>query len=77
MSHRSGDVFHIRVEPPAECELCGTFAELRPYGPNEENVCFTCAKKDEEAMKRAMSKRLKGVSLVTAPEDFLAKQRRS
>ena len=38
------------------CELCGKVAELRPYGPNGEDVCFPCGMKDEEAAKRAMNK---------------------
>jgi hypothetical protein len=34
------------------CELCGEVAELRPYGPNGEEICFQCGMKDEEATKR-------------------------
>lgn len=33
------------------CELCGTHAELRPYGPNNENICFECGMKDQETTK--------------------------
>lgn len=33
---------------PAMCDFCHQFDELRPYGPNGENICFTCAMKDEE-----------------------------
>lgn len=44
----------IQVEPPQTCELCGAFEETRPYGPDREEVCFTCAEKDPEAMKRGM-----------------------
>lgn len=29
------------------CALCGEKAELRPYGPNGENICFACGMKDE------------------------------
>ena len=36
----------IEVTPPAKCELCGDVAELRPYGPNNENICFECGMKD-------------------------------
>ena len=36
------------------CDLCHTFGqELRPYGPNGENICFTCGMKNEEATKKA------------------------
>lgn len=44
------DAFH------EACELCGKVSELRPYGPNGEDVCFPCGMKDEEAAKRAMNK---------------------
>lgn len=29
------------------CEMCGVVDELRPYGPNNESICFDCAMKDE------------------------------
>ncbi|KKL27727.1 hypothetical protein LCGC14_2382230, partial [marine sediment metagenome] len=29
------------------CEWCGKEAELRPYGPKGENVCFSCGMKDK------------------------------
>ena len=41
----------VRTEP-AKCDLCGTVAELRPYGPNGENICFECGMKNEEATQR-------------------------
>jgi len=44
------------------CELCGRVAELRPYGPNGEEVCFQCGMKDEEAAKRGMRKLVLGES---------------
>src|SRR4030095_6267735 len=28
-----------------KCEMCGKQDELRPYGPNNENICFDCAMK--------------------------------
>lgn len=37
--------------PPATCELCGTMAELRPYGPGGAKVCYPCAMKDRETME--------------------------
>lgn len=30
-----------------KCELCGARGELRPYGPNNENICFDCGMRDE------------------------------
>jgi hypothetical protein len=42
---------NIRVlnhrESYGTCQLCGKKAELRPYGPNREWVCFECGMKDE------------------------------
>jgi hypothetical protein len=34
-------------KPPAECQLCGEKAELRPAGPNGKHICYECAMKDE------------------------------
>jgi hypothetical protein len=31
------------------CEICGKVDECRPYGPNDENICYDCATKDEES----------------------------
>ncbi|GAA4366771.1 hypothetical protein GCM10023185_38160 [Hymenobacter saemangeumensis] len=42
----------------APCELCGKVAELRPYGPNGENICFECGMKDEETTSRKFDERL-------------------
>jgi hypothetical protein len=36
------------------CEMCGKVDECRPYGPNDENICFECGMKDEETTKRKM-----------------------
>ena len=44
----------IAVQPPEVCEMCGIVDECRPYGPNDENICFNCAMKDEETAKRKM-----------------------
>lgn len=51
-------VVWVMDEPPGKCELCGAVEETRPYGPNEEQVCFSCGMKDEEAAKRAFHKRI-------------------
>ena len=50
-----------RVTPPKRCELCGKNAELRPYGPNGENICFECGMKDERATEAQFAKRVSGV----------------
>jgi hypothetical protein len=50
----------IQETDPAPCEMCGKIRELRPYGPNGENVCFDCAMKDEAAAKRGFRKHVMG-----------------
>ena len=37
------------------CEMCGAVDECRPYGPNDENICFDCAMKDEVTTERKMA----------------------
>lgn len=38
------------------CEMCGKIDECRPYGPNDENICFDCAmnKVGEETVDKKM-----------------------
>lgn len=42
------------------CQMCGKVDELRPYGPNGEEVCFDCAMKDEAAAKRGFCRLVLG-----------------
>jgi hypothetical protein len=44
----------ISVQHDEVCEMCGKVDECRPYGPNNENICFDCGMKDEETTKRKM-----------------------
>lgn len=37
------------------CETCGKIDECRPYGANDENICFECAMKDEATTERKMA----------------------
>ena len=53
-----GGAHIIGQQPTGKCDLCGAEEETRPYGPNGENVCFSCGMKDEEAAKRQFSKQL-------------------
>lgn len=48
----------LEREKPQQCDLCGKMAELRPYGPNGECVCFACGMKDEDAAQRAFMRAL-------------------
>jgi hypothetical protein len=45
----------IEPEPDGVCDLCGKNDELRPYGPNGENICFDCGMKNEEMTKKRFS----------------------
>ena len=64
MSHRHGDVFVAKDMGPAICELCGKVDELRPYGPNGEQICHPCGMKNPEATNRAIARMLEGAKLV-------------
>lgn len=52
MTKLVGRTLLICLEKRHQCELCGKTAELRPYGPNGERVCFECGMADEGAAKR-------------------------
>lgn len=46
----------IAEELPQVCELCGKVAECRPYGPNDEQICFDCAMATPESQAIAEKK---------------------
>ena len=64
MSYVDGDKFIVEREAPRKCELCGAMAELRPYGPNRENICAGCGHKNPEMTRRRMAERIQPASLV-------------
>jgi len=39
------NVLFIQEEPEKMCEYCGKVSETRPYGRNNEEICFECAMK--------------------------------
>ena len=39
---------YISQEDDDVCQFCAKIAELRPYGPNGERICFDCGMQDEE-----------------------------
>lgn len=47
----------IAEELPQACELCGKIDECRPYGPNNEQICFECAHSTPE-MKAIAEKKM-------------------
>lgn len=55
--------FLIEAETNGECEICGAVAETRPYGPEGEEVCFTCGMKDPDAADRGIRKFVFGEDL--------------
>jgi hypothetical protein len=50
----------IAEEPMQVCEMCGVIDECRPYGPNNEQICFECGMKDEETTRKQMEKYIFG-----------------
>ena len=60
MTRKIGNIVHIEVEPSRVCAFCEKVAELRPYGPNDEEICFDCAMQDEETMKKKFQAILNG-----------------
>jgi hypothetical protein len=34
----------IYQEPDKRCEYCGKYDECRPFGKNNEQICFACMK---------------------------------
>ena len=50
----------IQEELPQACQMCGVIDECRPYGPNNEEVCFDCAMKDEATTERKMAEYIFG-----------------
>ena len=58
MTRKIGNVLIISKEKKQQCDLCGIIAELRPYGPNGEVICFDCGMKHRETTQRAFAKLL-------------------
>jgi hypothetical protein len=52
-----------RIDPHAydgKCAFCGKVDELRPYGPNNENICYECGMKDEATTAAKFKEMLDG-----------------
>jgi hypothetical protein len=43
-----------------KCQLCGKAAELRPYGPNGEWICYECGMKDKATTTKQMAAFMSG-----------------
>jgi hypothetical protein len=46
----------IAEEPLRACETCGKIDECRPYGPDDEQICFDCAMATPESQAIAEKK---------------------
>lgn len=47
----------IYAEGDQRCEYCGKYDECRPYGKNDEQICFACMKSGDNeviAKKKAL-----------------------
>lgn len=61
----------IENEEPGDCQMCNKNDELRPYGPNGENVCVECAMKDKKSMVKRMYKRMYDLDLTDDMADLV------
>jgi hypothetical protein len=53
--------FGIICEEPAKiCEFCSVIAETRPYGPNNEQICFDCGMKNKEMTEKKFASHVLG-----------------
>lgn len=60
MTRRFGNIVVVVGESRQQCDMCGKIAELRPYGPNGEKICYACGMKDPETTDKMISKVLFG-----------------
>ena len=58
MSEVRNGIVYIKPEPDGECELCGNISELRPYGKNNERICYHCGMKDPATTEKKMNEHL-------------------
>jgi len=63
MSKRIGEKVIICEEPKQQCDFCGKIAELRPYGPKGECICYKCGMKDEKTTMKMCGKTLLEVDI--------------
>jgi hypothetical protein len=60
LSFRIGNVAIIADQPDGVCDLCGKTADVRPYGPLGENICWECGQKNPQARDAVMKRVLFG-----------------
>lgn len=64
-------VNNYREAQNSPCQKCGKDAELRPYGPNGEWICYECGMKDEVTTAKMYAKTLNpsGITIIDARGD--------
>lgn len=62
MTKRLGNTVIIEHEAAQQCDLCAKIAELRPYGPNGEMICYQCGMANRPATEAAFAKLLSETS---------------
>lgn len=52
----------IAEQLPEVCDMCGNIDECRPYGPNDENICYNCGmeKVDRVVIEQKMAEYIFG-----------------
>ncbi len=65
MTYKTGNTIVLEVEPPRKCEFCGLIRECRPYGPNNEQICYECAMKDIETTNKKINELFDGPPTVS------------
>ena len=59
---------HVEPEEDRPCELCGSVEECRPYGPNGEQICYTCGQKDPETTRKMVIRAVNKAFELLEPE---------
>lgn len=59
-------VLYISAETERECKFCHDITEVRPYGPDNQDICAGCAElpQYEDAVNANLGKMLDGVRLM-------------
>lgn len=61
MARVEGNTIIIEDEPDRKCEMCGKIADCRPVGPNYEQICYSCGKKDPKGTEQRLHHFLEGL----------------
>lgn len=67
MTRREGAKLIIEQTEPTTCFYCHKVAELRPYGPQGQSICFDCGMHNPEETERQFLKLLEGCNGFSDP----------